>query len=486
MHFRNGIGHVPKGYARRRERYHRVKRDYLRLPPLNATIIAFAVFALAVALAGGSSRPDNVWLLVLRPVTVLCLVVMLLTSRIDFRSIRPLPLLLGLFAATIMIQLVPLPPSFWQGLGGRESYDAIALALGGADRWHPLTIAPDRTWNSLAALLVPLAALVGFVSLDERQRCALLWPMLGIVLLTMILGLAQIASGGLSTLYWYEVSGHGQLIGLLANRNHQGAFLAMALPLLRAWTLFPTAHRHAARSRNVIGLCAMALIVLYVVVLGSRAGLALTLIGLAAAFLVEPSIGAGRLTSRQRWMILATLVVGIVGLLVLVLNANRAVAIDRLLGTAELGDEGRLRMLPTLLHIIGQTMPFGTGFGSFVPVLASYEPDALLKPTYFNNAHNDLIELAITGGLPALLAFAAFLGWWGWTSWIRIVSPVRSRAWRALHRASIFGILILLLASLTDYPLRTPLLGAIFTILCCWLAYTPPAETSIQTSDTST
>lgn len=438
--------------------------------------MAFGIFALVVTLTGGSSRADNIWLLVLRPVTILCLGAILLTARIDWRSVRPLPLLLGLFAATIAIQLVPLPPAFWYGLGGRESYDAVALAVGGADRWHPLAIAPDRAWNSLIALLTPLAALIGFAMLDDRQRLALLWPMLGLAAFSMVLGLAQIAGGGDSGFYWYEVSGRGQLIGVLANRNHQGALLASALPLLRVWTLYPATGRYAGRTRTIVGLCAAALIILYVLVLGSRAGVALTLIGLIAAFLVEPSLGARGMPPRRRWMILGGMAVGIAGLLVLVLTADRAVSIGRILGTDSVDAEGRLAALPTLWHIVTQTLPFGTGFGSFVPVFASYEPDALLKPTYFNNAHNDLIELVITGGLPALAVFAGFLWWYARAAYRSFAAPPLSGTWRALQRAAAFGIAILLSASLADYPLRTPLLGAVFVILCCWLGHRPAVE----------
>lgn len=435
------------------------------------SLIAFIIFAVVVGLTGGSSRSDISWLLVLRPVSVLCIVAMLLGGPIDWRSVRPLGLLLALFAATIAIQLVPLPPALWHGLGGRGSYDAVARALGGADLWHPLAVSPDLAWNSLVALLTPLGTLTGFAALDDRQRRLLLWPILGLVAFSMVLGVAQIAGGETSPLYWYKVSGRGQLVGLLANRNHQGALLALALPLLRAWTLYPTRRFQTARARNIIGLSVAAIILLYVLVLGSRAGLALALVGLIAAFLVEPSIGAGRLTTRQRYMIVGGLVVGLVAILAVALGTDRAVTIGRV-ANDDLSVEGRLAALPTLLHIIAQTLPFGTGFGSFVPVYASYEPDILLQPTYFNNAHNDLIELAITGGVPALLVFAGFLAWWTRASWRSIVTP-SSGPWRAVQRASAFAILILLLASLTDYPLRTPLMGAVFTILCCWLAHTP-------------
>ncbi len=450
-------------------------------PPLIATlrrptvaIVAFAIMAGVIALTGGSSRADIGWLLILRPVVILCIMALLLFAPLNWRSIRPLPVLLALFAVTIALQLVPLPPALWYGLPGRENYDAIARALGGTALWRPLAIVPDRAWNSLLALLVPLGMLIGYAALNERQRRALLWPLLGLVAFSMVLGLAQIAGGDTSLFYWYRVSGRGQLIGLLANRNHQAVLLALALPLLRAWTLFPVASRQAARTRNLVAISATAVIILYILVLGSRAGVALTLIGLIAAFFVEPSLNTGRFSPRQRWLIAGGVVLGIAGLLGLVLTVDRAVSVGRLVDD-DLSSEGRLAAMPTLLHIIAQTLPFGTGFGSFVPVYAGYEPDALLKPTYFNNAHNDLIELAITGGVPSLAVFFGFFCWWVRASWRSIISAA-SQPWRPLQRASAFAILILLLASLADYPLRTPLLGAVFTLLCCWLAQTPGAR----------
>ncbi len=36
-----------------------------------------------------------------------------------------------------------------------------------------------------------------------------------------------------------------------------------------------------------------------------------------------------------------------------------------------------------------------------------HEPDALLRADYANHAHNDWLEVALTGGLPALLILAA-------------------------------------------------------------------------------
>ncbi|MCJ2180433.1 O-antigen ligase family protein [Novosphingobium album (ex Hu et al. 2023)] len=394
---------------------------------------------------------------------------LLSTKRTPWRDVWPLPLLLAAFAVTIGIQLVPLPPAIWHGIPGRAQYDAVAEALNGVGQWHPLTLAPDRTWNSLISLLVPFTAMIGFTMSNEKQRGALLWAVLALAAFSMMLGLMQFVSGETSPLYWYPVSGRGQMLGLFANRNHQGVFLALVLPLLRVWTL-QVSKSHAGRKfRAIIGLCAGAFIIIYVLVLGSRAGMALTVAGLIGAYLVEPSVGAGlHITKRQRIWIIVGIMIGVAVLLAVTLNAGRAISIARIVEKDDFVEhEGRLRALPTLLHIMASTFPFGTGFGSFVPVYASFEPDSLLKPTYLNNAHNDLIELIITGGLPALIVLLAFLWWYGRAAYMSFTIPASSSI---LQRASAFAILILLLASLADYPLRTPLLGALFAVFSCWLS----------------
>lgn len=450
---------------------HRHRRQVIKgMPRVSPALIAFAILACAAALMGGSARPDIGWLLILRPIVVLCIIVMLVPARIIWSDIRPLPLMLGLFALTIVIQLIPLPYPIWSSMVGREQQVAVSEALGGTGQWHALALAPDRAWNSLIALLVPFGVMIGFTKLNDRQKKMALVVLLGVVGFSSILGVAQIASGGASSLYWYRVSGRGQMIGLLANRNHQGVFLALALPLLRAWTLFPAANNKTSRARTIAALSSGAIIVLYTLILGSRAGFVLALLGVVGAFLVQPSLGR-RLSARQRWMLAGGLLLSVAVILGVALLADRAVTLGRI-ASDDLSTEGRFAALPTLLHIIGRSFPFGTGFGSFVPVYASYEQDALLDPTYFNAAHNDLIELIITGGGLAFSVFVFFLIWFLKECWFNITNS-QNDSWRALKRASGFAIIILMFASLADYPLRTPFLGGVFTMLCCWLAYSP-------------
>ena len=98
-----------------------------------------------------------------------------------------------------------------------------------------------------------------------------------------------------------------------------------------------------------------------------------------------------------------------------------------------------------------------------------YEPFWALKPTFFNRAHNDFLELLMTGGLPALLVLITLLGFVMYR-----MRDVVSAGWR--HRSTItakVGAAIVILAfaaSLTDYPLRTPGMGMVFALAMVWLA----------------
>lgn len=435
--------------------------------------IACAIFFVVMALTGGSSRPDDVLLLILRPITVLCLFVILIGRSLDWRIIRPLLIMLGAFAFVHVLQLVPLPPAIWNMLPVGTIYGDVLRALGQGAAWHPLSVAPDATWNSLVALLVPLTAMLFYAALSPEARIRMLWTVLLLATASMALGILQFVGGEASGLYWHRVSGRGQLIGFFTNRNHQGALLGMTLPILRAWMMQPAASMRERNIRLYTGLGAMAVIIVYAFVLGSRAGLALTAMGLVAAFLVDPSLGLRGWPKWQRWLLLGLICVAIATLVAVVLNADRAVSLGRISGVHELNEEGRLRALPALLRILEQTWSWGVGFGAFVPVYATFEPAPLLKPTYFNHAHNDLIELVITGGVPGLLLFGMFFLWVA-RSLFRTFWHENARDFpTTIGRAAAFAIVIAFAASLTDYPLRTPLMSSIFAVLCCCLASRP-------------
>ena len=97
-----------------------------------------------------------------------------------------------------------------------------------------------------------------------------------------------------------------------------------------------------------------------------------------------------------------------------------------------------------------------------------HEPLSLLKLTYFNHAHNDLIEIVLDAGLPGLALLVAGIAWWAMAS---------LRAWRtepgmdhALPKLGSAMLLFVLLASGFDYPARTPMIMAAIVLAASWLA----------------
>ncbi len=86
-----------------------------------------------------------------------------------------------------------------------------------------------------------------------------------------------------------------------------------------------------------------------------------------------------------------------------------------------------------------------------------------------NQAHNEPMQLTIEGGAPALGLLAAFAGWWLWSG-VKVARREGPSGGKALAIAWVTATAILLASSLVDYPLRTPLLSALFAVACVEIA----------------
>ncbi|MEG3179124.1 O-antigen ligase family protein [Sphingomonas sp. LT1P40] len=429
------------------------------------------VLLLAAFLLGGSSREDVPGLIVLRPLAIVCLAIGLVgLTRDEIARFRwPLGLMLA-WIGLILLHLVPLPPSLWTTLPGRDLVAEAAVASGIPQPWRPLTMVPWRGWNAFYAACVPLAALVLAIRCTPEQRQSLVPLIVGIGLVSGALGVLQLAGGESIGLSLYGERSEGSPIGLFANRNHAAAFRCCLILMVPVLIRMVPDGSDGNRMRQILAAMVVVLVFPLILVTGSRAGLMLAMLAIplaAAIYLIPRNRNAGAKRRTMLWV--AAVVGGLALLLMLSVTLARSDALDRLLATAS-ADEMRLLSWGPIVEIARAYLPLGAGFGSFVEAYQVNEAAVLLQPSYLNHAHNDLLEIAMEGGIPALLLLAvAVLG-----SFFRTIRVARS--W---HGDDSFpylamlgaGVLLLLgLASLADYPLRTPALGCVLAIAAVWLA----------------
>ncbi len=435
----------------------------LRLQAPTARFYLLVGFLLICAFTGGSSRADAGLLLFLRPMTVIVLAALLIFSpRLEAGSVKPLFSLLGLFALTMVLQLIPLPPGLWSALPGHARYADAAVVAGLAQPWRPLSLTPDLTLNSLLALLPALVMLVAFAGMGRRRNDLVLFPIV-LAGISVVLGVIQITSGSDSAAYLYRPTSDLLPVGLFANRNHQAAMLAVALPALAVWARHPRAGRYRLAMAGGFGL----LLLPVILATGSRAGMALAGVGaIAAGMLVWPAVKALRIP-RIVYVAALLLLLAAVGVTIF---AGRAVSVDRLADADGASAQLRWVTLPIVLTIIKDYMPFGAGYGAFDQVFRSAEPDILLRPTFFNRAHNDILESLLSGGIPGLIVIVLFTLWWG-RQVMRIYRSDSAGSYeRVLAKLGAIITAMLVGASIVDYPLRTPLAGVMFALACCWLS----------------
>lgn len=433
--------------------------------------VAYVTFIIVL---GGGSRSDIMTLPLLRGVAVAALVVILATAR--WNDIRRYPVLAFLGAASLILaglHLLPLPPALWQALPGHDLIARIDTALATQGTWRPLSIAPPQTSNALFALTVPFSVLVLLMRYPRPDREALVAPLILLGVLSGLIGLLQIAGGPSSRFYFYDITNIGSPVGLFSNRNHQAVFIATMFPMLAVWGSRATTSLQHARFRMTIAAVGAALLLPLLLVLGSRGGLAIGLMGIGGAALLfkrpQNRLAPRRTGGRNFPLIpisLSVMAIAVLGLVTIL--SSRAESLSRLMGNDEV-EELRILTFRPVLELIAEYMPFGSGLGTFVEAFQRDEPAFMLQPTYFNHAHDDFLELAVTGGLPAIALIALGLIW---------AARQSLRAWRKsptgqpdrLARLGSVIVAILASASVVDYPLRTPALATLLVIAAIWLA----------------
>ena len=419
-----------------------------------------AVILLALSFALGGASRQHALRLALVELAALPLLVMAANRLLDgvlWARHRFALTLVGALIAIPLIQLVPLPPFLWQAMPGR---DQLTLALTLAEipvGWTSWSMTPDQTWRSALALIPPVAMFVGALTLQTAERQRLIWACLALAVASIALAAAQLASGDTS-LYPWSWTDPGLAVGFFANRNHLATLCFSTLPFAVTFAAVAAgAERSVDRRRLWLGLIYVALVIIAIAAIRSRAGILLLFPSLAAS-VVAAWIASGR--GRPTWRLLA--LTGVAGAAV---TAAVAFALPRIMErfeTASSLSEGRSDRWMLIADAAQTYLPFGSGVGSFNAVYRMIEPPESLDATYFNAAHNDFLQAWLSTGWFGAALILAFFIWFarrGWSAWRGGDSQERN-----LQRAASIAIALILVHSFVDYPLRTETLMVFFAL----------------------
>src|SRR5580704_4455587 len=373
-----------------------------------------------------------------------------------------------------LIQLVPLPPALWTLLPHRAPLIASFDGLGHGLPWLPISVSPNATWLSVAALLPTLAVFFGTILLGYRERRLLSLGVVVFGIVSSFLGLLQIAQGPASRLRFFSATNLTEAVGFFANRNHFAAFLYVVLLFAAVWAIDigsavgPWRDRRIFEARSVVTITAsfLAIVVLLAAeaMARSRAGMILTMVSLAGIYGLV-------LTDRRRRTLSATplnflfAAAGTAFILVVQFALYRVLARFN----ADQLDDARLQFARTTIEAAWAYMPFGAGMGTFVPVYGMFEkPQDLFAHAYVNHAHDDILELWLETGIFGIALVAAFATWFVSRAikiW-RYGSVGANEFDRSLSRAATIAVALIVTHSFLDYPLRTAAMTAILAFAC--------------------
>jgi len=445
----------------------RVAPDGKALAMLACALVSFLM------IVGGGGSPAPVSELACQIAAACAALVWLWLVR-SARPVRSLRAIVVLIAAIPVAQLIPLPPALWQALPDRGLLaDALAL-VGAADRWHPLSIAPFRTLQAVLSLLPPLLAMALASQLDNAGQRLLLMTIAATGLLSIMVGALQVIASPGSPVLFYTIE-PGVLHGFQANRNAQADVLLIALlALVASWA----GRQRGGQSDTWPGAALLVMLFAFAVVLTtSRTGMVQLLVALGgAALMVRSRLQHLRL---PRWAAF-----GATGLVVVAgLWSWRNPVIGKALARFDIVGEYRVDIWQDTLFAIGRSWPAGTGFGTFTQVFFAAERLEAVGITLPNRAHNEVLELALEGGFPALVC---------WALAAALLLAATARALRSSQGSARLAVqfavgtlVVTALHSLVDYPFRSvalaTLIGVAAGILLAAGTTRPPVRPMTET-----
>jgi O-antigen ligase len=377
--------------------------------------------------------------------------------------------------AIAAFQLIPLPAAGTWLPSARFTRVGAEDILPSVNTFLPVSMSPRDTCLALLAGLPALAIFLATCLLSLRQRRALTLLVLAVGLVSIFIGLLQVAQGPSSSLRFFQITNPLDAVGFFANRNHFAALLYVLLLFCAAWTVAAVQKIGASPSDRrlngervvplILALTMVAILVAMQTLARSRAGIGLTILAL---------LGFGALSIRSRaegGSSSTRLIVGAGVFGVLLAIQFTLYRILERFAQDPLAD-ARLPFARHTIEAAAAHLPFGSGLGTFVEVYGLFErPQDGILDVFANRAHNDFLEAWLETGVPGAALLVAFAGWFAFAVFMAWRRPGERQAPidLGLPRAASLAVLLLLVHSLVDYPLRTAALLALFAFACALL-----------------
>lgn len=449
-------------------------------PTLPLFFPAFLVFLLCAPLYKAGNRPLPLLLLELAAVAFLFALLAVRPQRLNLP--RPLTAALAILLGYPLVQMLPLPESWWRLLPGHAEYiaaiDRFAQSLvqsGVVTPARTLSVIPGATEQGWLALLPPLACLWVVLRLRSEQLTRLLTIMSVFAALEAVLGLLQVGTLGGAVFYRPDdaATGDGRALGTFINPDHFAAFLGTTLPVAVGLLVYGMRGKGGRAERDDAGepagvrdanflaqrmlLFAVAvLLLLSLVMTGSRAGV---FSGLAALALTTLLLRRRRGRHGPHRLLMPALL-GLVA--VLALLVGMAPFLDKLSpGTLASAWEGRWLMTVTTLRAAVEFLPFGSGLSTLGGVFPRFQAGL---GGGIDFAHNDYAQALLELGMAAPVMIG--LAFWAYATRMRTL-------WRAplsgpittIQLAAGIALVPVMLHSAFDFGLHMPGLAMWFATL---------------------
>lgn len=404
-----------------------------------------------------SARPTWQWLWVVY-VGIACIVFLLTHWRSRF------PNLPSALRIVTILTLVFIGWGFVQALApiGLEASIAMSAVDDILQDLATISVAPYHTLSNTLYYLAHAAFFyLVYATVSRRIKAAEFIRFAGISGgLYAAYGFIVFVSGN-DTILWYEKwAGLGSLTSTFVNRNSFAAFVGLGLQCLIAYAYFWTQDELAEgrKGRELLRHfldtiltkawwlpLAIILAAIALLLTNSRGGFGSVVIGMICLLLLSPN------RYQREHSIWRTFVVYVFFALVgvLLFSLSGSVLEGRLQNDASF--DQRFVVYPIILDAIMDRPILGFGLGTFDEVFRIFRTEDVT--IYFDRAHNDYLELAITAGIPAMAIFlSAFM--------IVLVYLARRLRFGAQYRSFIaLGIstsVQLGVHSLVDFSLQMP------------------------------